>query len=225
MATHLDLEEQEQLDQLKHFWKRYGNLITWLLVAVLGAYAAWNGWHWWQRDQAVKAGAMFDELDNAAQAGEAERAAQIFGTLKERFARTTFTPQGGLLTAKVQFEKGQLDAALATLGWVAEHAADTEYRTLAHLRLAAVLAEQKKFDDALKTLNAVTETEFAPLAADRRGDILQAQGKKDEAKAAYLLAWQTMDAKVDYRRLIEAKLTALGAAPQADKPPVAGASK
>ena len=48
MATHLDLEEQEQLDQLKAFWKRWGNLITWLLIAVLGAYAAWNGWNLWR---------------------------------------------------------------------------------------------------------------------------------------------------------------------------------
>ena len=54
MATHLDLEEQEQLDQVKHFWKRYGNLITWVLIVVMGSFAAWNGWNWWQRDQAVK---------------------------------------------------------------------------------------------------------------------------------------------------------------------------
>ena len=42
MATHLDLEEQEQLDALKHFWKQWGNLITWALIVVLGAYTAWN---------------------------------------------------------------------------------------------------------------------------------------------------------------------------------------
>jgi hypothetical protein len=75
MATHLDLEEQEQLDQLKAFWKQYGNLVTWALIAVLAAFAAWNGWNWWQRDQAVKAGAMFDELESAAGTGDAERAA------------------------------------------------------------------------------------------------------------------------------------------------------
>ena len=72
MATHLDLEEQEQLDQLKAFWKQYGNLVTWVLVVVLGAYAAWNGWNCYQRDQGAKAGAMFDELDRAAQAGDAD---------------------------------------------------------------------------------------------------------------------------------------------------------
>jgi len=69
-----------------------------------------------------------------------------------------------------------------------------------------------------------TTKEFAPLAADRRGDVLLAQGKAEEAKAAYRKAWDTMDAKVEYRRLVEAKLTALGAAPAASAP-AAGASR
>ena len=225
MATHLDLEEQEQLDQLKHFWKQYGNLITWVLILALGAFAAWNGWNWWQRDQAVKAGAMFDELDKAAQAGDAERAARVFADLKERYPRTAFAQQGGLLAAKLQFEKGQADAARATLAWVGEHAVETEYQTLARLRLAGVLLEQKKYDEALKELDGASAKEFEALVADRRGDVLLAQGKKEEAKAAYKKAWQAMGPKVDYRNLVEAKLTALGAAPEADKTPSAEAAK
>ena len=225
MATHLDLEEQEQLAELKHFWKQYGNLITWVLIAALGAFAAWNGWNLWQRDQGVKAGAMFDELDKAAQAGDAERAARVFADLKERYPRTAFAQQGGLLAAKLQFEKGQADAARATLAWVGEHAVETEYQTLARLRLAGVLLEQKKYDEALKELDGASAKEFEALVADRRGDVLLAQGKKEEAKAAYKKAWQAMDAKVDYRSLIEAKLTALGAAPVSDKTPSAEAAK
>ena len=213
MATHLDLEEQEQLDQLKTFWKQYGNLVTWLLIAVLAAYAAWNGWNWWQRDQAVKAGAMFDQLDKAAQAGDADQAGRVFGDMKERYPRTAFTQQGGLLAAKVQFDKGQADAALATLGWVSGNATETEYQTVARLRAAGVLMDQKKYDDALKQLDAATAPEFAALVADRRGDALLAQGKADDAKASYNKAWLAMDSKVEYRRLIEAKLTALGVAP------------
>ncbi len=213
MATHLDLEEQEQLDQLKTFWKQYGNLVTWLLIAVLAAYAAWNGWNYWQRDQAVKAGAMYDQLDKAAQAGDADQAGRIFGDMKERFPRTAFTQQGGLLAAKVQFDKGQADAALATLAWVGANAAETEYQTVARLRAAGVLLDQKKYDDALKQLDGATAPEFAALVADRRGDVLLAQGKADDAKASYNKAWLAMDSKVEYRRLIEAKLTALGAAP------------
>jgi predicted negative regulator of RcsB-dependent stress response len=225
MATHLDLEEQEQLDQLKAFWKQYGNLITWVLIAALGAFAAWNGWNWWQRDQSAKASAMYDELDKAAQAGDAAKAAGVFADMKDRFARTTFTQQGGLLAAKLQFDKGQLDAAAATLNWVADNAAEDEYRSAARLRLAGLLLDQKKHDEALKALDAATAKEFEALVADRRGDVLLAQGKADDAKAAYTKAWKAMDAKIDYRRLIEAKLTALGAAPEAEKTPAGGPAK
>jgi predicted negative regulator of RcsB-dependent stress response len=213
MATHLDLEEQEQLDQLKAFWKRYGNLLTWLLIAVLAAYAAWTGWNWWQRDQSVKSGAMFDQLDKAAQAGDADQAGRIFADMKDRFPHTAFTEQGGLTTAKVQLDKGQADAALATLTWVGANAPEPEYQTVAKLRAAGILLDQKKYDDALKQLDGATAPDFAALVNDRRGDVLLAQGKKDDAKAAYTKAWQAMDSKIEYRRLIEAKLTALGAAP------------
>ena len=219
MATHLDLEEQEQLDQLKAFWKRYGNPITWLLIVVLGSFAAWNGWGLYQRDQAAKSGAMFDQLDQAVQAGEADQAARIFADMKERYPRTAFTEQGGLLAAKLQAEKGKPDAALETLNWIGASASEPEYQTIAKLRAAGVLLDQKKYDDALKQLDGATAPDFAALVGDRRGDVLMAQGKKDEAKAAYTKAWQTMDPKVDYRRLIDAKLTALGAAPvDATKP-------
>lgn len=213
MATHLDLEEQEQLDQLKAFWRRYGNLVTWALIAVLGAFAAWNGWNLWQRDQASKASAMFDQLDKAAQAGDVDQASRVFADMKERYPRTAFTEQGGLVAAKLQADKGKADEAVTSLGWVAANATEAEYQSIARLRAAGVLLDQKKYDDALKQLDAATAPDFSALVADRRGDVLLAQGKKDEAKAAYAKAWQTMDTKVDYRRLIDAKLTALGAAP------------
>jgi len=225
MATQLDLQEQEQLDALKAFWNKQGNLITWTLVLVLGAFAAWNGWQWYQRDQAVKAGAMFDELDRAARAGDPDRAGRVFTDLKERYPRTAFAQQGGLLTAKAQFDKGQADAAKASLAWVAENAVEEEMRTVARLRLAALQAEAKQYDEALKTLAAAQVPGFDGLVQDRRGDILLAQGKADEARAAYQGAYKAMGERVDYRRLIEAKLIALGAAPEAPVAVAAGASR
>jgi len=224
MATHLDLQEQEQVDALKAFWQQYGNLITWTLTLALAGFAAWNGWNWWQREQAVKASAMYDELDKAAAAGDAERAGGIFKDMRERFPRTAFTGQGGLLAAKVQVEKTQADAALATLGWVAENATESEYRTVARLRLAGLLIDRKKYDEALKQLEGADAKEFEALVADRRGDVLLAQGKTEEAKAAYTQAWKSMDEKVGYRRLIDAKLTSLGAAPPAETAKTAGAA-
>jgi len=219
MATHLDLQEQEQVDQLKAFWQQYGNLITWTLTLALAAFAAWNGWNWWQRDQAVKASAMFDELERAAQAADVERSARVFADLTERFPRTAYAQQGALLTAKVQADKGQADAALATLAWASENAAEDEVRSVARLRAAGLLIDKKQFDAALAQLDAAAQgkgaSAFEALVADRRGDVLLAQGKKDEARKAFEVAYKAMDEKLDYRRLIDAKLTALGAAPAA----------
>ncbi|MES2959448.1 MAG: tetratricopeptide repeat protein [Pseudomonadota bacterium] len=219
MATHLDLQEQEQVDQLKAFWQQYGNLITWTLTLALGAFAAWNGWNWWQREQAVKASAMFDELERAALAADAERTARVFGDLKERFPRTAYAQQGALLTAKVQADKGQPDAALATLAWASDNAGEDEIRTIARLRAAGLLVDKKQYDAALAQLDAAGQgkaaKEFEALLADRRGDVLFAQGKKVEARTAFEAAYKGMDEKLEYRRLVEAKLTAMGAAPVA----------
>jgi predicted negative regulator of RcsB-dependent stress response len=215
MATQLDLQEQEQLDALKAFWKKQGNLITWVLVLALGGFSAWNGWQYWQRDQAQNAGAMFEELDRAALAGDAEKAGRIFGDLKQRFPKTAFAEQAGLTAAKVQFAKGQADAAKASLIWVAENAVEDELKTVARLRLAGLQLDAKQFDEALKSLDAAQGVEFEALVQDRRGDIYLAQGKTAEARAAYQRAWIALSDKSDYRRLVDAKLTALGASPEA----------
>lgn len=214
MATPLDLQEQEQLDALNAFWKQYGNLITWVLIAALAAYAGLNGWRWWQRDHAFKAGAIFEQLEIAAQAKDANRVGAIFGDLKARYPGTTYAEQGALIAAQTQYEAGQSDAALATLTWLADKAGEDEYRTVARLRLAGLLLQAKKPEEALRQLDAAKAPTFAPLVADRRGDVLMAMGKTDEAKSAYLTAWKTIDPKLQYRELIDAKLTALGAAPQ-----------
>lgn len=220
MASNLDLQEQEQLDELKAFWNRYGNLITWTLTLVLAAFAAWNGWNWWERQQSAKASAMFEEFDRALQGGNAEQAGRVFNDLKDRYGRTTYAQQAGLLAAKLQADKSQSDAAQASLTWVAEQGKDEEYQAMARLRLAGLLLDKKAYDEALKQLDAVKSPEFVPLADDRRGDVLLASGKRDDAVKAFQSAWKAMSEKIDYRRVIEAKLTSLGAAPE----PVAAAS-
>ncbi len=212
MATRLDLDEQEQLDQLKHFWAQYGSLITWLLVIVLAGFASFQGWQRYQADRGAKASVLYDELDKAVQAGDAERTARVFADMRERYPATAFAGQAGLLAAKLQFEKGQNDAARASLDWVATNAGEPEYQVLARLRLAGLLLDEKKFDEALKQLPTDAPKAFAALVADRRGDILLGQGKSAEAQAAYRVALEAMDPALDYRRIVDAKLTALGGA-------------
>lgn len=213
MATHLDLQEQEQVDALKSFWRQYGNLITWTLILALGAFAAWNGWNWYQRDQGIKAGAMYDELDRAVQAGEVDRSAKIFADLQGRYPSTTWAAQGGLMLAKLQIDKGQPDAASSALKWVAEKSADEGLKSIASLRLAGIELDAKRFDAALKAVEAASAKGFESLVADRRGDVLLAQGRTQQAADAFLTAWKGMPESLEYRRVVEAKLNSLGVAP------------
>lgn len=222
MATY-DLEQQEQLDQVKHFWKQYGNLITWVLVLALGGYAAWTGYLYWQRERAVGAGGLYEELDRAAMAGDADKAARAFGDLKARYAGTTFTEQGALLAAKVAVDRQKTDQGKAALQWLVDNGKNANLVAVARLRLAGIQMDAKQHEEALKTLGAEMPEEYAALVADRRGDVLLAQGKKDEAAKAFEQAWKAMDTKVEYRRFVEGKLTALGHAPAPSANPVAPA--
>ncbi len=210
MANHLDLEEQEQLDQLKHAWKQYGNLITGILILVLGALAAWNGYQYWQQKQATQAAAMFDEVDKVVRSGDVAQAERAFGDMKQRFASAVYTPQAGLLVAKMAYLSGKPEVAQNVLVWVSYSKADEGYAAIAKLRLAGLRLEAKAYDEAAKLLDGNFPAEFAPLVADRKGDLSAAQGKTAEAVALYQKAYQGFDAQSEYRRMVLVKLNALG---------------
>lgn len=212
MAKHLDLEEQEQLDQLKHFWAKYGNLISWVLIVVLGGFAAYNGWNWWQRSQGAKAAVLYEEIDRAVQAKDLARVERVLGDLRSDFGGTTFAAQAGLLAGKAQFEAGQLDAARSALQAVLKDGKDAGLQAVARLRLASVELQAEKPEAALEVLQASVPPAFEPLLADRRGDVLLAQGKTDEAKAQYQAAWKGLDPRHELRRLVQVKLASLGVA-------------
>ena len=221
---HLDLAEQEQLDQLKAFWKQYGNLISSALIVVFGTIAAYNGYQYWQRSKAAQASTMYDEVERAAQSGDVAKLDRAFSDMKDKFGNTSYAQQAGLLAAKQFQDKGNADSAKAALTWVAGNATDDSYKAIARLRLAAVLFETKAYDEALKQVDGSFPKEFTGLVADRRGDILSAQGKKIEARAEYEKAYKTLDERTEYRRLVEVKLNSLGVDPTAASAPVAPAA-
>ncbi|AOS79591.1 MULTISPECIES: YfgM family protein [Hydrogenophaga] len=219
MAKHLDLEEQEQLDQLKHFWAKYGNLISWALIVVFGSFAAYNGWNWWQRNQSAKAAVLYEEVDRAVQSKDLDRVGRVLSDMRADFGGTTFAAQASLLAGKAQFEGGQLDQARETLQAVLNDSKDEGLQAVARLRLASVELQAGKPDAALQVLQAKAPAAFEPLLADRRGDVLLAQGKADEAKAQYEAAWKALDAGNELRRLVAVKLASLGVAVDAGAKP------
>ena len=114
MASHLDLEEQEQLEELKHFWKRWGDLITWGLIVVLGAYAGWNGWQAWSSKQAAQAAALYDTVERTAMSGDVGLLDRSVADIEDQFPRTTYAQQAALLAARVYQDKDRATCLLYT---------------------------------------------------------------------------------------------------------------
>jgi predicted negative regulator of RcsB-dependent stress response len=219
MASHLDLEEQEQLDELKHFWKRWGDPITWVLIVVLGGYAAWMGWQSYQGKQAAQAAALYDTVERAALGNDLALLERSVADIKDKFSSTTYAQQAALLAARVFNDKDRKADAKAQLNWVIDKAGDEGYQALARLRLAALLIEDKAYDEARKQLTAKTPQAFAPLMADRLGDLAILQAQPAEAVQQYKNAWKGFEPNAEYRRLVAVKLAALGADPE-DTPAV-----
>ena len=204
-----DLEEQEQLDELKAWWKANGKIIGNLVLALLVAYAAYQGWTYYQTKQSTEASAIYqalqvvDESDlKAIQANTA--------TLMDKFSATPYAGRAALLAAKANYQMQDIKSAKAQLDWAIKNAKETSVSAIASLQLASILAEEKDYQAALKLLDASHDAGFDGLFSDLKGDVLVALGKKEEAKAAYQHALSKLDAQGNYRILTQQKLEALG---------------
>jgi predicted negative regulator of RcsB-dependent stress response len=214
MSSHLNLEDQEQLDELKHFWKSWGDLITWVLIFVLGGYAAWMGWQSYESKQAAQSAALYDTVERAALSNDLPLLDRSVSDIEDKFASTTYAQQAALLAARVYNDKDRKADAKKQLTWVIDKASDEGYQALARLRLASLLVEDKAYDEARKQLTAKTPEAFAPLMSDRLGDLAMLQAQPAEAVQHYKNAWKGFEPNADYRRLVAVKLAALGADPE-----------
>ncbi len=210
--AHYDLEEQEQLDSLKTWWKMYGNLVTGVVAVAAVGVLAWQGWTWHQRSQAAQAAAVYGALEQAVAVRDAQKIKAAAGELAEKFGSTAQASLGALVAARQSFDAGDLKTAKAQLTWAADNGKD-EFRDLARLRLAAVLLDEKAYDEALKALDAAHAAAFDARFLELKGDVLVAQGKKLEALGAYKAALDKAELKsATVRELLQQKLDSLGEA-------------
>jgi len=205
-----DHEEQEQIDALKAWWKQYGNLITWILIAILAIFSAWKGWGVYQVKQSVQASMLFEELQKAIQEKDQAKVLRAVSDIEEKYPSTNYAQMGGLLAAKFGFDANDLKTTKLQLNWVIEHGKTDEFKSLARIRLAAVLLDEKSYDDAAKLLAADFPAEFASVVADQKGDILMAQNKIEDARASYQLALDKASDKSPGYQLIQLKIDAVG---------------
>lgn len=206
-----DLEEQEQIAELKAWWKENGGRVIAAATLVLVAVAAWNGWKWHQRAQASQVAVLYDTLQKAARANDLKATSDAAGSILENFPRTTYAPLAALISAKVQFQAGDLKTARAQLKWVVDNAGSEELQAIARLRLSIVLLDDKDWDAALSVLGEKPQPGFEALYASQRGDVLMAQNKTAEARAEYKAALaKTGPADRALREVLRLKLDALG---------------
>src|SRR4051794_2393441 len=207
-----DLEEQEQIDAIKGWWQDNGRTVVLAIIAVLVGIAGVQGWRYYRAQQAERAATLFSQLDEAQRANDPKRVRDIAAQVIDRYGATQYAGIAALAAAKASFQTGEMDEARKNLQWAIEHAKEDEMRDVARLRLVAVLLDQKKYDEALKVISGKPGDAYAALYADARGDVLAAQGKAAEARAAYQQALEKSDPGSRYRGLIKVKLDALGEA-------------
>ena len=209
--AHLDLEEQEQLAQLKSWWATYGNAIVMALVLGALVFSGWQGWRFWQDRQAGEASNLFEVLTKATQGAEIKPVRDSAGELLEKYPRTLYASMGALTAAKYFFEKNDLKAAKAQLQWVVDNTQSEEFRDIARLRLASVLLDEKAHDEALKVLQAQHGAAFEAQFATLRGDVLVAKGQPADARTAYKFALEkTAEKDRSVRESVQMRLDALG---------------
>ncbi len=220
MSGSYDFEEQERIAELKAWWEDNRYYVIGGVIAVIVALAGYKGWQWWSGRQAEDAALMFKPVAEAARAEDpakrdwsatAKKVGDASGPLIAKHPRSFYASEAALIAAKAAFESGNLDEARKQLEWTMDKGAD-ELRSVARMRLASVLLEQKKFDEALKVLDANKDEGFVALAADLRGDVMVAQGRGDEARAAYKLAMEKAGPRNPVKNIAETKLNALGGA-------------
>jgi predicted negative regulator of RcsB-dependent stress response len=208
-----DLEEQDKIDDLKAFWRRWGNAISAAVIAVCLTYVGVQGWRWYQNKQAEEAAVLYGAVASGMRANDVAKARDAMSQLAERFGGTGYAPRAALLYAKLAWDQGDKAGAKAQLQWVIDRASEDELKQVARLRLAEALLDEKQYDQALATLDARHSEPFAGLYADLRGDVLAAAGRHDEAKAAYQTALAKLDAKSPYRNYVQVKLDSLPGGP------------
>jgi predicted negative regulator of RcsB-dependent stress response len=213
----LDLEEQEQLAQIKAWWQRYGNHVLTAITVVFLVIAGYNGWSYYQRSQSVAVAQVFEGLQKLAAGGDARKVGEASKALAEQYPRSTLAVMGNLIAARVSFEANDLAAARTQLQWVVNSGRDEALKHVARIRLAGIMLDQKQFDDGLKQLEAPHPAEFDAQYGDRRGDILFAMGKLSEAREAWQKALGAGGATATLKAALEFKLEMAGVAPAVTK--------
>ncbi|WP_312086593.1 YfgM family protein [Acinetobacter variabilis] len=208
------MTDDEQLESLKSFSKKYGSSI---IIGILVALIAFFGWEYWQKKNLAESQmqtAKVQQLMDEAQAADGDAFAKLSKTADKIVKEAPDSAQAiqtQLVMAKLAYDKQDYAAAEKALQKVENSKVDDKGLVqVVKLRLAYAQLAQKKYDAALKTLDTVTEPAFKATADEARGDIYVAKNDIENAKKVYQSAWDALIERKEERQILQIKLESVG---------------
>lgn len=195
--------EDQQLEDLKKWWKENGSSIITGVVLGLAILFGTRSWFAWQERTAQNASVIYSVMMNEAESGNTTVASENAATLIAEFSGTPYASIASLLLARYRIEDNELDAAKAQLQWVLDNGSSDDIRNTARIRLARVLVSQADYDGALALLDAVdTGGSQQGLVSEVRGDIHSQRGDSQQAADAYSEALLLLPADSPARNIV-----------------------
>ena len=184
------IEEEQEINQLKDWWKENGKTIIVAFILGVGGMFGWRYWQSHQAEQIAQASAQYDALIYSAQQDEQAKKANIEQFVQAN-SKTAYAVFALLDEAKKVTEKQDFAAAEANLNQALTQSQDEVLTSIVALRLSAVQFQLGQLDNALTTLNQVKGESFNARKAILTGDIQVAKGDKVAAKNSFEQAQQS----------------------------------
>lgn len=184
------IEEEQEINQLKDWWKENGKTIIVAFILGVGGMFGWRYWQAHQAEQIAQASAQYDALIYSAQQDEQAKKANIEQFVQAN-SKTAYAVFALLDEAKKATEKQDFAAAEVNLNQALTQSQDEVLTSIVALRLSAVQFQLGQLDNALTTLNQVKGESFDARKAILTGDIQVAKGDKVAAKNSFDQAQQS----------------------------------
>ena len=184
------IEEEQEINQLKDWWKENGKTIIVAFILGVGGMFGWRYWQAHQAEQIAQASAQYDALIYSAQQDEQAKKANIEQFVQAN-SKTAYAVFALLDEAKKATEKQDFTAAEVNLNQALIQSQDEVLTSIVALRLSAVQFQLGQLDNALTTLNQVKGESFNARKAILTGDIQVAKGDKVAAKNSFEQAQQS----------------------------------